>query len=144
MPKSSRTKVATKDDFQQHFETLCNAVFLNNFETHTLENPYLNPMFITINCMNDKDTMRVIATDRLAKLKAEERAMTKDIREYLKSASPSEVNFIRSLDGRVQDDDEREFDGNTIFYSIRIYIFILFFLFRHEKRIDHPYCIDNC
>ena len=76
MGKSSRAKVETKDEFQQHLETLCNAVHQNNYETHTSLNPYLNTLFDNITCMSDKAMMRSVVNDRLHKIKTEERSMT--------------------------------------------------------------------
>ena len=102
MGKSSRAKVVTKDEFQQHLETLCNAVHQNNYETHTLVNPYLDPLFNNITCMSDKAMMRSVVNDRLHKIRTEEKSMSADISEYMRTCEPTEKHFIRSLDIRVE------------------------------------------
>lgn len=128
MGKSSKAKVETKDEFQQHLETLCNAVHQNNYETHTPLNPYLDSLFDNITCMSDKAMMRSVVNDRLHKIKTEERSMTADIREYLKTCDISEKNFIRSLDirseSRSNSDDEAAMGKKWINHQ-------LFFLHNH-------------
>ncbi len=130
MGKSSKAKVVTKDEFQQHLEILCNAVHQNNYETHTLLNPYLDPLFDNINCMSDKAMMRSVVNDRLHKIKTEERSMSADIIEYMRTCDMTEKNFIRSLDirssSRYNSDDETNAGKKWIILPIVIFHIIIF------------------
>ena len=130
MTKQSKLKTETKEEFNQHLSTLCNAVIQRNFATHTTSNPFLDPLFDSINCMTEKDAMRSIATDILHKLRTEEKAMTNDIRAYLRTADDTEKNFIRSLDIRTESrfasDDENE-TGNYELCLFNVSYFVFFF-----------------
>ena len=130
MPKNYKQKVDTKDEFTQHLPTLCNAVIQKNFATHTISNPYLDPLFDSINCMTEKDTMRSISTDRLLKLRTDEKAMTTDIRAYLRTADDTEKNFTRSLDIRTESrfaSDEENETGNYELCLFNVSYFVFFF-----------------
>jgi hypothetical protein len=126
MPKSSYKKVDFKENFSSHLNTLKNAVIQNNFENHTTENPYLDSLFETMDCMSDKTLIRTIANEGAVRVKTELREACKEVGKYLKVCSESERHFIRSTDIRSESRFNSDDDGKKyqFYFIINLLIFL--------------------